>query len=148
MKNILPPILFLIFVVVMGVICWMMGSPHNISGYYTMIGLPFVIIGFLLTLVGKSLFKRLGTNIMTFDKPDLLVMEGVFNYSRNPMYLGFVIALFGFSLLMGGAISSFFLVGLFFIITDRWYIAFEEQAMISKFGLQYEEYCHKVRRWI
>ena len=148
MKKILPPILFVIFVVAMGAVCWGVGSPHNVSYPYTIIGLLFVITGLLLAMVGKRLFKRLGTNIMTFEKPDVLVAEGVYQYSRNPMYLGFVITLLGFSLLMGAAISSFLLTGLFFIITDRWYIGFEEQAMIGKFGLEYEEYCNKVRRWI
>ena len=115
---------------------------------WIIIGLLFVITGLLLAMVGKRLFKRLGTNIMTFEKPDVLVAEGVYQYSRNPMYLGFVITLLGFSLLMGAAISSFLLTGLFFIITDRWYIGFEEQQMGGKFGLEYEEYCQKVRRWI
>ncbi len=148
MKNILPPALFIIFVVVMGSICWGMGSPHNVTYPYAIIGLSFVIAGLLLAVTGKKLFKKLDTNIMTFEKPDVLVTEGVYKYSRNPMYLGFVIALLGVSLLMGAAISSFLLVGLFFIITDRWYIGFEEQEMTNKFGLDYEKYCHKVRRWV
>jgi len=148
MRNILPPILFLIFVIVMGGLCWTMGSPHNLLYPYTMIGLPLVFSGILLAMVGKKLFKKLGTNIMTFEKPDVLVTEGLYRYSRNPMYLGFVVALLGFSLLMGAAISSFFLVGLFFVITDRWYITFEEQVLKHKFGMEYDKYCHKVRRWI
>ena len=132
----------------MGIICWGSGSPHNISSVYTVIGLPLIMSGLLLAMVGKKLFKRLGTNIMTFEKPDVLVTQGVYKYSRNPMYLGFVTALFGCCLLMGGAFSSFILVIIFFIVTDRWYILFEEQAMLSKFGLDYEKYCSKVRRWI
>ena len=148
MKKILPPGLFMIFVVVMGVICWGIGSPHNVIYPYTLTGLPLIFAGLLLAMVGKRLFQRIGTNIMTFEKPEVLVTEGIYQYSRNPMYLGFVIAMLGFFLLMGAAISSFLLAGLFIMIVDKWYIVFEEQAMVSKFGLAYEEYCRQVRRWI
>ncbi|MCE0557686.1 isoprenylcysteine carboxylmethyltransferase family protein [Motilimonas sp. E26] len=148
MKKILPPVLFVLFIIVMGMICWGMGSPHNIGYPYSLIGLPFVVAGLMLAVAGKILFRKLSTNIMTFDEPDKLVTEGVFKYTRNPMYLGLVVAMMGFSILMGSAITSILLTALFLLITDRWYIAFEEKIMHRKFGLDYEEYCRKVRRWI
>lgn len=148
MKKILPPVLFVLFIIVMGIICWRMGFPHNIAYPHNLVGLPFVVSGLMLAAAGKMLFKKLDTNIMTFDEPDKLVTSGVFKYTRNPMYLGFVVAMLGFSLLMGAAISSMLLTMLFLMITDRWYIAFEEKAMYKKFGLDYEEYCRKVRRWV
>jgi len=148
MKKILPPFLFITFVVIMGVTCWGMGSLHKVIYPFTLIGIPFIVAGLFLSIVGKRLFNRLDANIMTFDDPTVLVTKGVYKYTRNPMYLGFVISMAGFSLLMGAAVSSFLLAGLFFAITDRWYIAFEEKTMLHKFGLEYEEYCRKVRRWI
>ena len=36
----------------------------------------------------------------------------------------------------------------FFVIADRWHIAFEEKAMLQKFGEQYADYKKRVRRWI
>lgn len=148
MKKLLPPILFLIFVICMGLICWITDSFQQIYYPYILAGLPAVVIGLLLAATGKRLFKKLNTNIMTFDEPNMLVTQGVYQYTRNPMYLGFSIAMIGFSVLMGAAISSFLLTATFIIITDRWYIAFEEQVMLSKFGQDYEVYCQKVRRWI
>lgn len=148
MRRILPPVLFVFFVIAMGVVCWGMESTHNIASSYILIGLPFVIVGLGFAVAGKVLFRKIGTNIMTFNEPDVLVTEGLFKYTRNPMYLGLFIAMFGFFLLMGAAITSFVLTSLFWLIVDRWYIAFEEEAMHRKFGLDYEEYCRKVRRWI
>ena len=148
MRSIIPPILFIIFIVAMGAIRLATDSTYNVSYPFIIIGLLFLVSGLLLAIRGKRLFKKLNTNIMTFEKPDFLVTEDVYKYSRNPMYLGFVIALFGIVLLMDAAISSFLLVILFFLITDRWYIKFEEQEMTSKFGLDYQKYCQKVRRWI
>ena len=148
MEKMLPPILLAIFLIVMCLICWGSGSPHIVIYPYTLIGLPFIATGLILAVRGRQFFKRLGTNIMTFDEPDLLVTEGLFRYTRNPMYLGFVVALLGFSLLVGAAVSSLLLVMLFILITDRWYIAFEEKVMLRKFGSDYDNYCQKVRRWI
>ncbi len=148
MKKLLPPVLFLFFVTLMAVICWLQGSPHHVPERYNLLSARFVILGLGLSFLGSSLFKKIGTNIMTFGEPDLLVTEGVFKWSRNPMYLGFVISLFALAFLIGGANSSLVLAIAFLIITDRWYIAFEEKAMRQKFGAEYDAYCQKVRRWI
>ncbi|KKJ78118.1 membrane protein [Kiloniella litopenaei] len=148
MKKLLPPVLFLIFIILMAVLCWQQGSPHTIPDGYNLLAIPFIAGGLALAFSGSRLFKRKRTNIMTFGQPDVLVTEGVFRWSRNPMYLGFVTALLGFALLLGGAYSSFALAVLFLVITDRWYITFEEKIMRKKFGPAYEAYCQKVRRWI
>jgi len=63
------------------------------------------------------------------------------------MYLGFVIALLGLSLLLG-SLASLFVVVAFLVITDRWYIKFEEAVMAKTFGNQYAEYKSKTRRWL
>ncbi|MCB5358795.1 methyltransferase family protein [Vibrio lentus] len=147
MKKLLPPILFLIFVISMSLICWWLDSPHQMLYPYNLAGLVVIGVGLLLAMSGKRLFKKRNTNIMTFDEPTLLVTEGVYKYTRNPMYLGFVVSLLGFAILTGAANSSFLLTAIFVLVTDRWYIKFEEQMMRDKFGQDYEDYCRKVRRW-
>lgn len=148
MRNLLPPVLFLVFVISMALLCWSMGFSHPIGFPYNLAGLVVAAAGLALSIAGKNLFKRRHTNILTFNEPDVLVTEGVFGHTRNPMYLGFAIALMGFAILLGGAASSFLLAGLFVLITDRWYIAFEENAMRRRFGAEYDEYCRRVRRWV
>jgi protein-S-isoprenylcysteine O-methyltransferase Ste14 len=148
MKKILPPVLFLIFASAMAVICWALGSPHNLSIPLNLAGILLIISGLGISAYHSRLFRLLGTNIMTFDEPTRLVRTGLFRYSRNPMYLGFVIALLGLAILYQAAISSFVLVVLFWFLTDRWYIRFEEAAMLEKFGDEYREYCQATPRWI
>jgi protein-S-isoprenylcysteine O-methyltransferase Ste14 len=148
MKKLLPPILFALIVCVMAVICWGTGSPHNVARNYNLFAIPLILAGLFLAMTGSRLFRQKGTNIMTFDEPDVLVTEGVFRWSRNPMYLGFVIALFGIAVVMGAAYSSILLAAVFLLITDRWYIRFEERVMRRKFGADYDAYCSQVRRWI
>lgn len=63
------------------------------------------------------------------------------------MHLGFVLILAGAWLLLG-SLSPLMGVALFVIVTDRWYISFEEKAMKSAFGEDYEAYRRRTRRWI
>ncbi len=148
MKKILPPFLFVLFVFAMGLTCWWTGSNHQLPYPYYLLGVPIVIAGLVLAKSGKKLFTERSVNVMTFDDPTGLVTDGVFKYTRNPMYLGFVIAMLGFAVIMGASLSSLLLTLVFFVITDRWYVVFEEKKMRAKFGEDYEAYCQNVRRWI
>lgn len=148
MKKILPPVLFLIFALGMGIVCWAFGFEHFIHYPFNLAGLIFLLGGLIIAQASKKMFIKLGTNVNTFENPDMLVKKGLFKFTRNPMYLGFVIALIGMALLYQGAISSFLLVLLFAVITDRWYIKFEEKKMLEQFGDEYIEYCGETRRWI
>ncbi|MDP2573475.1 isoprenylcysteine carboxylmethyltransferase family protein [Vibrio penaeicida] len=148
MKKLLPPYLFVLTVFAMGAVCWYSNSPHLITMPYSFLGLLFVAFGIALAGRSSALFRKVGTNIMTFDEPGKLVTTGAFKFTRNPMYLGFSISLFGFAVLFGAAISSFLLVVFYVVVSDRWYIAYEEREMIKKFGEEYSLYRNSVRRWI
>jgi protein-S-isoprenylcysteine O-methyltransferase Ste14 len=147
MKKILPPILFLVSVLLM-VLPWKV-LPLSIwvSYPFNLLGLIPLFLGLGLTIIGSRKFDQVGTNIKTFNDPNVLVTEGVFKYSRNPMYLGFVLALVGVSVLLG-ALSSLLVAIAFFVITDRWYVRFEEQAMLRIFGDSYVSYKARTRRWV
>ncbi len=115
---------------------------------------PFNLAGGLLAATGLTIaaatarrFARIGTNIRTFDEPGTLVSDGLFAYSRNPIYLGFVLFLGGFAVTLG-TLSPLLVAVAFALITDRWYIRFEEAAMAAKFGEAYLRYKQTVRRWI
>lgn len=147
MRKILPPVLFVIALVLMLLIhhCWPI--MQIVSFPYRWVGLPLLAMGIGISAWHSRLFHKLDTNIYTFDAPGKLVTLGMFQVSRNPMYLGLLLALLGHSLLLG-SLAPFAIVFTFFVITDRWYIAFEEKAMLQKFGEQYLDYKKRVRRWI
>jgi protein-S-isoprenylcysteine O-methyltransferase Ste14 len=147
MKKLLPPTLFLICIVTMVVLWWLVPIKQLGSFPMNLLGLLPLISGVGLSTRGSEKFRKLGTNIKTFDEPNILVKDGIFQYSRNPMYLGFVIALCGVSVLLG-SLSTTFVVIAFWALTDRWYIEFEERAMLRKFGEDYNTYKSQVRRWI
>ncbi|MCE3289332.1 MAG: hypothetical protein K0R83_1344, partial [Caulobacter sp.] len=83
----------------------------------------------------------------TFDDPDVLVTGGPFRFTRNPMYLGFLLLLAGVALGLGAA-SPWIVPVVFWLLADRWYIPFEERAMRRTFGEAYEAYARRVRRWV
>lgn len=147
MKRLLPPFLFLICVLIMILLAFLNREGRFILMPYNLLGLPLAFLGICLAIVGSRMFQKVKTNIMTFNRPDKLVTWGLFRYSRNPMYLGFVLCLFGIAVVLGGP-AGFGVIFLFVVIVDRWYVQFEERMMTKVFGDLYLDYCKKVRRWI
>lgn len=144
--RILPPVLVLALLVLMAVLraVWpglLIPRPLGWLGF-----IPLVL-GLTLLIAGSGRFRKVGTNIKTFDEPDVLVTDGPFRFSRNPMYLGFLLLLFGIAGVMSSA-TPFVGPVLFAAAAAFWYVPFEERAMRAKFGEAYEAYARKVRRWI
>lgn len=147
-QKLLPPRLFQIGLVLIVVLDVVLGvRPLLASGAVFWIGVLLAVAGAVITIGGAAQFSRRKTNINTFHKPDHLVTEGLFAWSRNPMYLGFAAVLTGTALLMGSAPGLIVAAG-FVVIADRWYIRFEEQVMAETFGAAYEAYRQKTRRWL
>lgn len=147
MRKLLPPHVFYLCIVGMIVT---RGFAFDDFGY----AVPMIAAGAALVLAGLGLaaacsrrFHRLGTNIKTFDPPGLLVRDGWFRFSRNPMYLGFTIVLVGVASALGNPALLVF-PAFFFALADRWYIPFEERAMAERFGADYNEYRSSTRRWL
>lgn len=57
---------------------------------------------------------------MTFDCPNRLVTSGIYEYTRNPMYLSFALIIIGIGLMMG-SYSAIGFSFLYVVITDCWY---------------------------
>jgi len=81
------------------------------------------------------------------DTTTKLVITGVFNYSRNPMYLGYLLVLIGVALLLANPVMWAVPV-IFIIYITRFQIIPEERALQHLFGDDYSEYRKNTRRWI
>jgi protein-S-isoprenylcysteine O-methyltransferase Ste14 len=81
------------------------------------------------------------------DAPKRLVARGLYQFVRNPMYAGVLLAILGQALLFGsGATLRYALaVALFFHL---FVVFYEEPTLRRKFGQCYAEYCSNVPRWI
>lgn len=106
-------------------------------------------VGLVICLAAVLEFRRAQTTVNPLSPGDTstLVISGVYQLSRNPMYLGFLLMLAGWAIWLGNAISAMFIFG-FFIYIDRFQIPPEEQALCSAFGNEFREYKQSVRRWL
>ncbi len=147
MKKLIPPFLFLLSTITMILL-------HLLAPFYVIFPYPLNLLGVFILLAGLAIgfsvmkqFRQVNTEIHTFKKPRKLVTQGLFRYSRNPIYLGFVVCLTGIWLWLGSA-SPGLVVLVFVMVTNFWYIRYEEKNMEQTFGDDYLLYKKSVRRWL
>ena len=91
-------------------------------------------------------FRRKRTTIEPRDVPTALIVEGPYRISRNPIYSGAALFLFGAGLALG-ALSSVAAAALFPPIIARRFVRGEEAALRSAFGGEADRYIAATRRW-
>jgi protein-S-isoprenylcysteine O-methyltransferase Ste14 len=144
---VLPPMLFAFCVLLMVTIRLAQFDFALIPAPFHLIGAVLFAAGAIMTTAARLTFHRARTNINTFGEPTHLVTSGPFRWSRNPMYVGLVVALFGVAILFGGA-AQLIVAAVFLAVTAFWYVPFEEQAMQSRFREAYSDYVLRTRRWL
>ncbi|MEW6983783.1 isoprenylcysteine carboxylmethyltransferase family protein [Colwelliaceae bacterium 6471] len=120
----------------------------NILTLSSVIGLGLILltVGFLSTvLIHYSLGKEWRSGIDP-SGPAKVITSGVYQFSRNPMFVSIAIAQLGFFFAMPSVFSLLCLiVGLYTLHSQ----ALEEEIHLSqKFPIEYAAYVSKVRRWV
>ncbi len=112
------------------------------------IGLGLILSGVSLPLIAVTHFRAVGTQVMpTSERNDKLVTTGLYAFTRNPMYLGLVIASLGAA--MWFARPLMYLAPIFvFLIANFVFAPYEETKMRRQFGAAFEAYTARVRRWL
>ena len=130
------------------VLAYLFPSPITFEvGALRLVGVPFVVAGIGLAVWAVDSFARAGETPSPAETSDSLVSEGAFSYTRNPIYLGTVVAGFG----AGVALESVVVVGysvLLWVVYHVLTVYKEEPALREKLGERYEEYCEDVPRWV
>ena len=147
MKWLLPPLLTLILLIAQVLLSVLMPVPGMFGPGASEIGYLLIVAGILLIFWGAGHFRKVRTNINTFRDPDVLVTGGPFRFTRNPMYLGFFLILFGAAIVYDAA-TALLPVAAFFAAANWWYIPYEERAAENALGEAYAEYRSRVRRWL
>lgn len=113
------------------------------------VALLFVIAGIAICATGVITFRLAKTTVdpRTPGKASALVDSGIYRLTRNPMYLGFVLALFGWAYWLSNLLA-FIVIPVFILYMNRFQIGPEERALEGLFGEDYRRYCGNVRRWI
>jgi protein-S-isoprenylcysteine O-methyltransferase Ste14 len=146
-NKIPPPIVTLFFG-----LCIYLSRPYfpefSVSILNSLSTISFVL-GITVFATAVSSFKRQNTTVnpISIEKASSLVVNGVFKYSRNPMYLGMLFILLGLTFkfnLIGGLLFT----SIFMIFISIFQIKPEEAAMEKLFDQEWKDYIKNVRRWL
>ena len=117
-------------------------------GILRYLAFPLWLIGTLVILWCTVEILRWGRGTPAhFDPPKMLIINGLYRYVRNPIYLGALLVQLGYIIWFGpGVMISYFL---FFVLAYHILIVFVEEPILrNAFGAAYEEYSKNVPRWI
>lgn len=141
-----PPVWALAFVLA----AWLGGRAMGLPLLFqnTLAGWGVFAFGVLISASGQRAFIDAGTEVIPVSKKNsVLVMTGPFRFTRNPMYLGILIATIGLGVVIGTA-AGLIVPVVFFLFANFVSIPYEEEKMERQFGGDYRDYKARVRRWI
>lgn len=124
---------------------WKLGLPLG-EDMEQMLGISAFVAGFAIMMTALGLFKKAGTDPKPWKPDTAFVTDGVYRWTRNPMYLGMGLIYLGLAIYCDSLISVALIFPLFVWIT-REVVEREEAYMAAKFGEPYLAYKAATRRW-
>jgi protein-S-isoprenylcysteine O-methyltransferase Ste14 len=115
----------------------------------SLVAASLALIGALTCLAGVASFRRAKTTVnpMKLNSTSSLVISGIYKYTRNPMYLGFVLVLLGWAAFLSN-LAALALLPAFILYINCFQIMPEEHMLACLFPHAFPEYRARVRRWI
>jgi len=141
-----PPIWALILILA----AWLGGRAAGLEPFFRHVvaGWAIFAAGFAVSASGRLAFAKAGTEAAPASKKNShLVTSGPFAITRNPMYLGILIAVSGLSVAIGTVAGPVATI-IFFIFVNFVSIPYEEAKMEAQFGEDFRAYKMRVRRWL
>ncbi|MCO6056067.1 isoprenylcysteine carboxylmethyltransferase family protein [Pseudomonas sp. MOB-449] len=144
-----PPLVAIVF----GALMWLI-SPQapdiNITASgHVAASIAALLVGVAVCLAGVLSFWRARTTVNPLrpETASALVSSGIYRFTRNPMYLGFAIALVAWSIYLASPVALLGVAG-FMLYMNRFQIGPEEKALADLFGEDFTTYRLRVRRWL
>jgi len=143
----IPPPLLALLCLAAGLILHSLSSaPRTIFAHH-ILGLLLVAGGVGISLYAAALFQARSTTKNPQGEATAFVVEMPYTFTRNPMYLGLTLVLFGFAVFFA-SIAMLLAPIAFVVVIDRMVIPLEEHNLERLFGPQYSDYKTRVRRWL
>ena len=144
-----PAVLFLITFILGVFLSWI--QPWNLTFYleYEVIrfaGLVLLFVSLILNILAYSMFRNHLTPHAPFSTPTVLIDSGIFDWSRNPVYLALVLSQCGLGFVLDRVwllLSSLIL----WIILHYLIVPDEEKILEVLFNERYTHYKQHTRRW-
>ena len=112
--------------------------PLQLGTIWFYIGLPIFFVGVMILVIATINFA-----IAPMEKP---ITEGLYRFSRHPLYLSLFIVYIGISIATASWV--FFLLGIANVIWMRVESLVEERYCLERYGSDYREYINRTPRWI
>jgi protein-S-isoprenylcysteine O-methyltransferase Ste14 len=142
-----PPILTIIHITMAILLGALAPLPIPLPPLIQWVGLIFAALGFIIGVLAFVEFKRARASVNPKGSTKSIVTTGIYGYTRNPIYLGFVFMLIGLPLNMG-TYWGIILVWPLVTFMNNMTIKHEEAYLEKKFGEAYTSYKSRVRRWL
>lgn len=110
-------------------------------------GAVIAVIGLVPIAWALVQFRSAGNDPEPWKPDAALVVQGIYRFTRNPMYLGMALAHLGLALALD-SLGALLAWPVAIVLIDRLVIAREERHLAARFGPAFEEYRTRVRRWI
>ncbi|GAB3642956.1 methyltransferase family protein [Spirosoma arcticum] len=142
-----PPLLFGGTLVVGVLLRFLFPTPLLPNQTALLIGAAVVLIGLPILLLAFRQMIRNKTTIHPAGTTTTIVSNGLYAYTRNPMYLALTLLYIGVSIMVNAYWGLLLLVPLL-ILVQKGIIEREEHYLTQKFGDEYLRYKGQVRRWL
>ncbi len=148
MKNKIHPPIIAIFLILLMYLSTFWILPFSFTGQ-KIFAILILIEAVLIIYYSIKKFKSFNTTINPFkvEESSYLIQSGIYNFTRNPMYLGLSSIQLGCSIYLG-AWLGLFIIPMFILYITKFQIEVEERALEKKFGIEYIDYKNRVSRWI
>ena len=141
-----PPVLWLLFVG--AAVLLQRAVPLSVTSMIARwAGLLLATVGILPALLAIWHFYRARTTLHPHGSVKVLLTEGPYRYSRNPIYLAYLACLIGLPLAAGSWWGAL-LAPVFVPAMNRLVISAEEEYLRKKFPGDFARFSARVRRWI
>lgn len=122
-------------------------APSPIKELLSVFGIMLIGVALTIEISAVLVMRKAKTTFLPHKSSAQLVTSGPFSFTRNPIYFGNVVLLFGLGLLFEN--MWFWLLALIYgALTQRLAILREEAHLQAKFPAAFLAYKKKVRRWI
>jgi len=146
-RNVHPPVVALIFIAIAYLLGRLVLGPFVAPVILRNIGFALTFIGLLCGIGAFVEFRKARTTLDPHGSVKQLVTSGIYRFTRNPIYLGFLLMVIGFPL-NSGFYSGILLVPFFALTMNRLVIEKEEAYLEKEFKDVYTSYKSHVRRWL
>jgi len=142
-----PPIVALMFIAIAYFLGRFVPLPMIAPMVLRNVGLLLTFLGFLLGIGAFIEFRKARTTLDPHGSAKQVVTSGIYRFTRNPIYLGFLLMVIGLPL-NSGLYWGFLMAPLYMMTMTRLVIEREEAYLEKKFKDQYTGYKSRVRRWL